>query len=94
MDEKDLEKLAIDMEEYLVPKNLRKNLYLYFSKHILPGRFLTACLENNLEEALSYASERSWDYIYNTVSFLYNAAPCTAWGSIKKVAEWCSKRNL
>jgi hypothetical protein len=79
------------MEKCNVADNLRGGLVLYLERGILPGDFLTACLENNLSEAMGKASTRSWDYIYNVINFLYNYAPIACWGSQEKVDKWIEK---
>ena len=76
------------LKECNVAVNLRDGLLLYLRYGILSGSFLTACLENNLYEALGHASTQHWDYVYNVVFFLYNHAPSDSWGSKEKVKQF------
>lgn len=79
-------RLALDFFE--VAENLREGIIRYFEHHILPGRFLIACLENDLQNAIGYASTQHWDYIFGIMNFLHNFAPTECWGSKEIVREW------
>jgi hypothetical protein len=71
-----------------VPERLHGGLVRYLVHGMQPGHFLTAVLENDLAEAMGRADESSRASLFALVSFLYNDAPSTAWGSPSKVASW------
>lgn len=81
-----------------VADSLHEGMILYLEKHILPGRYLTACLENNLVDALKYASTEKCNSIYPVMTFLYNYVPIyawgSAWGSKEIVANWVKARQM
>lgn len=83
-----LKELKNGIEYCQVADNLQDGLMMYFEHHILPGRFITACLENNLMNAMGFASEKTWDYIFNVMNFLYTFAPPFCWGTKEIVREW------
>jgi hypothetical protein len=55
---------------------------------IEPGGFLTACLMNNLSDALGKADYTSLAYIKPIVMYMYNRLPSHCWGSREKVIAW------
>ena len=64
------------MFDYTVlPENLQGGMQRYIEHGILPGDFLTACLENNFVEAMGRASSRTYEYLHAVASFLYNELP-------------------
>ena len=83
----------------LLPENLREGMQLYIEHRIKPGDFLTACLANDLVEALGRASTPTYDYIHSVVSFLYNELPMRSypnspWGSNEAVKEWVEGKRI
>ncbi len=71
-----------------LPEHDRESMRLYVEHGILPGGFLTACLENNLSEAMVRADKINRECLLDIVSFLYNEIPSPAWGSPEKVRQW------
>lgn len=88
MNIKEAEDLRLALDFFEVAENLHEGLILYFKYHILPGRFLTACLENDLQNAIGYASTQTWDYVFSVMNLLHNYAPTECWGSKEIVKEW------
>lgn len=52
------------------------------------GGFTTACLENDLREAVGRADVYSLAALNVIVQLLYNEIPSPAWGSPEKVRAW------
>ena len=71
-----------------VPDRLVDGLALYIVEGIRPGHFLTAVLENDLTEAISRGDDDSRAGLVALVTFLYNYAPASCWGSPARVEGW------
>lgn len=89
--ERELKELKAALNYCEVAESLHGGLMMYFEHQIQPGRFLTACLENDLVNALGYASTMTWDYIFSIMNFLYAYAPGGSWGSKGDVKDWTAK---
>lgn len=70
-----------------LPEHLRGGMQRYLEHGIEPGRFLCACIENNLQEAVSRCTEHLETLRFVTL-YLYNFAPSDAWGSKEKRIAW------
>ena len=73
---------------YPVSEMIIDSLERYLNNGIMPGGFLTACLENNLREALGRADEFNRATIFNIVHYLHNYIPSSAWGSPDHIEYW------
>lgn len=95
MTKEDLEKMVsadrLDRSEYELTEKDLEPLIRYVENRILPGDFLTAVLSNNLSEAAGCADLYNRRRLFEYVSWLYNEAPATCWGSSEKVASWVNK---
>lgn len=78
-------------EECPVGDDILGGLDRYLNEGIVPGGFLTACLENNLKEAFGRADADNGSNMKNIVAYLYNYVPAQAWGSVERVNEWQNK---
>lgn len=76
-----------------IPSHMQTPLLGYIENYIPTGSFLHAILANDLEGAVSRADETNLWLIPVYVSFLYNEAPITCWGSHAKVISWLSRRE-
>lgn len=70
------------------PNNLGPSLQRYIEKRIPMGGFMMAVLSNDLKEAMRRADEYSRQCLFEIVSWLYNEAPASCWGSPEKVSAW------
>lgn len=61
---------------------------LYLEKKILDDDFLEAIVCNSLSEACARADESNKRRLHVYVSYFYNHAPSTCWGSPEKVKAW------
>ena len=77
----------------VIPQNAIESLKLYVEKHIQPGGFLTAVLENDLTAAVATADLHNIEIIPTYVSYIYNELPMKCWGSKEKVKEWLNNLN-
>lgn len=77
----------------LIPSHLKGALDRYVEHGIPPGGFLTACLENNLSEAIGRADEISYGVLREIMAYLYNDVPSRCWGSPRSVESWMRERE-
>ena len=74
--------------DLLLPDHDKNPLKLYIENGILPGSFLQAVLSNDLREACGRADYINKQKIVDIVSWLFNEAPASCWGSTVNVVEW------
>jgi hypothetical protein len=75
-------------EYYPIREDLIGALQRYLDHGIMPGSFMTACLENVLSEAFGRADHENIKNLHNIVGYLYNEFPADAWGSREKVQDF------
>lgn len=73
-----------------IPDYTLAALQRYVEHHIPPGGFLRSVLENDLKESLGRADGNNRFALFYIVSWLYNEAPMTCWGSPENVEAWLS----
>ena len=71
-----------------LPTHLTPGLRRYVEERTPVGGFLTACLRNELHEAVMLCDDRTLATLRAVVFFLYNEAPSPCWGSPEKVKAW------
>lgn len=76
-----------------LPSHIQDGFRVYIERHVLPGSFVRACLENDLSMAFGKADEINRERLYDIVRFLHNEAPGTCWGSREKVKAWVKAKN-
>jgi hypothetical protein len=82
------EKLA----ERSIPDHLWPGLLAYFTERRRVGSFLTACLENNLQDAMLRAADPATVVaVKGIVEFLCWHVPSTSWGSPDAVHAWLAE---
>jgi hypothetical protein len=73
----------------LCPPHFIQSLELYVNAGLKPGHFLTAVLENNLQEAVGHAHDNTvLVALPEIVGVVYNELTDRAWGDKEKVAAW------
>lgn len=77
-----------------LPEGLRAGMMNYIDNGVLPGSFLQAVLSNNLTESFARADDKNRVRMFEIVSFMYNEAPASCWGSKEKVRKWVDRRGL
>lgn len=78
--------------EFFIPDYMASSIDDYLKEGILPGKFLTAIICNNLLEAVMYADDTNISNIPAFVSFFHNEAPSVCWGSEEKMNAWISAK--
>jgi hypothetical protein len=73
---------------YTIPGYMIDGLEDYINRHVPPGGFLRAVLENDLVEAVKRADNANMAALPAYARYLYNFAPRDAWGSPAKVKAW------
>jgi hypothetical protein len=66
-------------------------LQKYKDKGIKPGSFLTAVLENNLQNAVLKADDESKGALVNIVQYCWDTLPANIWGSPTAVEDHLNK---
>ncbi len=72
----------------LIPAHMHDALRDWIVYGHMPGRFLTAVLENDLMEAAGRADLINRAALADYATFLYNYAPQACHGSPEKVKSW------
>lgn len=73
---------------YDIPTHTWHGINRYVYDRIVPGGFLHAVLENDLQGACNSADPVNQKYIYEIVRYLWNNAPARCWGSKTRVNQW------
>ena len=71
--------------------NLKDSLYHYIEEKRPVGSFLTAVLSNDLFDSFGRADHMNRIQLYNIVSWIYNYAPTSCYGSRDIVKAWLVK---
>ena len=74
--------------EFYIPGHMMDGIRRYIDDRIPPGHFLEAIISNNLREAVGRADDENIKNIPAYVSYFWNEAPSSCWGSVEKMNEW------
>ena len=74
-----------------LPEHLRAGMRRYIEQGVAPGRFLRACLENDLRGAVTPSVHA--ENLKAVVSWIYWECPGPLQGSAKKVADWIKENE-
>jgi hypothetical protein len=80
--------IRASLERFEVPEHLHEGLVNYLVFRIEPGHFLCEVLANNLRGAFERGDRAALDGLEALVSWLYNEAPSSAWGSREAIDAW------
>jgi hypothetical protein len=72
----------------MVPANIRDAILHHVFEGQECGGFVTAVLENNLQNAIIYADDDSLTNLRDIAMFCRNVIPGSCWGSADKVRQW------
>lgn len=72
----------------LLPEHIRSGVKSYIEDGIPPGDFLQAVISNNLSESFARADRINIARMFDIVSFFYNEAPSTCWGTNERMLNW------
>ena len=78
--------------QFYIPDRMMGGLLRYIEHGISPGHFLTAILENNLQEAVSRADDENMANLPAYSAYLYNEAPAGCYGSPDICRAWMEKK--
>lgn len=76
---------------FFIPDHMLDSLQNYVEKHIPVGSFLEAVICNNLREAVAQADDDNLKNLPAFVSYLYNKAPASCWGSLESYKNWIKR---
>lgn len=79
-------------DETLCPSHIAESIEAYVMDGREPGGFVRACLENNLENAVTRADEVNLWTIPHIVAYLRGRVPSIAWGSRQQVERWLERK--
>ena len=79
--------------EFVIPRHMMEALIDYIDNGNMPGHFLTAVLENNLQKACAHADELNLRNLPAYAAYLYNEAPASCFGSPEAVTAWVKERQ-
>lgn len=68
--------------------SMRDGVRMYIEEGIMSGHFLTALFSNDLVGAYSRADKANEEAMKEWVTFLFNYAPASCWGSKQRVEDW------
>lgn len=74
-----------------LPSHIQEGARRYIEHRILPGRFLRAVICNDLKESFGCADEINLARMFDIVSFFYNEAPASCWGSYDAMQKWVER---
>lgn len=80
---------GIDYEK--LPEILRLGVKRYVERGVLPGDFLRAVIQNNLQDAVCHAGPEILPLLKDIVLFFHWEVPGPCWKSEKAMTEWQTK---
>ena len=80
--------------EWRVPDYMRPGIERHIESGIKCGEFLTAVLSCDMQTAFYKADDNNMGQMPAYMSFMYNWAPLSAWGSEENVEAWRKRGGL
>lgn len=77
-----------------LPAGLQEGLRRYVEHGLVPGGFLTACIENNLLNAACRGDRDNINALPEIMRWLYNCTPAMCWGSRDKLLAWAKRGGM
>lgn len=71
-----------------IPSHLMGAIDRYIEHGLQPGGFLTAVITNDLAGAFNRAGNLSKEYLEDIVTYFWNYAPSSCWGSPEAFSSW------
>ena len=78
------------MFESGMPEYMHGGIIRFYENGIPPGDFLTAVIDNDLQEAAVRADSTNIERLKNYVMWFYNYAPSGTWGFPGATDTWCA----
>jgi len=82
-----------NIDYHILPEHIRGGVQRYIEYGITPGSFLSAVICNDLKESFGCADHINTARMHDIVSFFYNEAPSTCWGSQQIMDEWIEAKS-
>jgi len=82
------EESAYRFKDFSISPRMVRAIKRYIEHGIGPGHFLTAVICNDLRGAVWQADEENMRNLPAFVTYFYNEAPSTCWGSHEKMVAW------
>lgn len=76
-----------------LPDNLKESLDAYEKEGRPTGSFLTACIDNNLRDAIGRADDESLAALPAIVGYLYGEMDLRCWGRPGAASDWIQKKQ-
>lgn len=76
-----------------LPESLREGARRYFEHGIQPGSFLTAVIQNDLQEVAQRADTLHRILLVEIVQWVIAHAPSGSWGSPAEMAAWMKAKR-
>lgn len=88
----DMEQVIAWQHDYdRIPLHMVESMVAYIVKRRPTGSFLRAIISNNLKEAVMLADHKNIKIIPIYVSWFYNHAPASCWGSSDAYSHWLAE---
>ena len=81
-----------DIDDYVISGLVRAEIDNFADRHIMPGDFVRAVLENDLRQTIQRATDHSHECLRDILRYLVWEIPAQCWGSREKVATWVKAR--
>jgi hypothetical protein len=81
-------RLREQMQRHGLPEYMVSGMFLYLTRRIPPGGFLTSTLANDFMGAVSRADDENIQCLAEWARFIYNDLPSACHGSPEKVENW------
>ena len=75
----------------LIPSYMHGGIVRYILIGTFPGSFLSAYLDGNLFDAITYADDTNKKLFHEYAMFLWNYAPASCYGDPKSVQRWAER---
>lgn len=77
-----------EFRQYYIPERMMGGIRRYVNDRIKPGRFLTAVICNNLNNAVGAADDENMANLPAYAAYFHNEVPAICWGSKEKMIGW------
>ena len=74
-----------------IPSYMQDSIINYYENGLYPGGFLSAVINNDLQESIGRADNTNIHCIKNYIMWFYNHAPNGTWGYQTAVEDWIER---
>ena len=83
--------LGYTFKQFYIPERMMAGITRYIEQGIKPGNFLSAIIQNDLNEAVSRADDDNLMNLPAYVGYFYNEAPSGCYGSPEIMDAWLAR---